>query len=337
MVEVLVATVILLLMVTLLGTITSHLGKMWTEINGQNERRTIARQVLQFMARDLQSAKLPIPTNSLVTTRTNATAQFFVSGSGNMQFLVVSGADFLSSSGTPPIRIANPQAIFFQAPVATNTNQGNLAEIGYFVQWDQTPGKVKPYLCRYYSDATKPSFLIYTSGTGSGLWLSGSGAPTTVAPANPDSKYSGWLADNVLAMWVRCVTGGTNNQPITKYMATTFTPVGSATLFPNKGYSFNSQLGFVDPNNANVGRPGPALPPCVEISLVVIDSSTARKITTLTLMPTLNTYGETDPSAFNSDKTTAGSVQYYMSRLPATIRAGAEVITTTVPLQNITP
>lgn len=324
LVEVLVAISILMLIVVFLGIMAGNVSKMWTVTSSQTQRRTIERDLLQFIARDLQTASLPLPAGPTST----------VSGSSNLQFLVVSGT--YVSSGTSII--GSPQAIFWQAPISANTTKGNIAEIGYFVQWDTTtnPSNPKAYLCRYYSDAgtSGSSFNIYSSGTTS-AWLSGSGAPSAVAPAMPGSKYKGWLADNVIALWIRCttITNGTNMQPIVGSVTST----GGSTSFP-VGCSFDSRLGYFDPSSS-LGRPGPVLPPCVEISLVVLDSVAAQKITPgmLAISSTsVVNYGGTNAAVFSSGTNQAGSIQFYVNRLPKAIKSGARIYTTTVPLLNLT-
>jgi len=325
LIEVVLASGILVLIAVMLGVMAGNVSRMWLAVNGQTQRRSDGRALLEFIARDLQSAQLPIPISPLATS----------GSSGNLEFVV--------SPSNSSTSWQNPHAIFWQAPVATNSGQGKMAEIGYFVQWDTTtkPGVAKAYLCRYYADAATSGsgFGIYRSGIGniSGgsppPWLSTSGAPTTVAPALPSGQYAGWLADNVIALWIQCYSfGGLTAypaQPIVQYPAI---GTGQRTTTPNGGSSFDSLLGFYDPISSSGKRPPPLLPAAVQISLVVVDASTAQKITT-----PLNSYNASNVSTyFNYPSSQAGSVQNYVSLLPSYIRSGTQIYSTIVPLQNIT-
>lgn len=348
LIEMLVATAILLIIVVMLGAMTSHVSRMWTEINGQSQRRTIGRALLQFMARDIQQARLSVPSWQYGPSPDAAYFYPTFAGSGSngtLQFLV----NDLAVTGTACM---NPCSVFWQAPVAENSTQGNIAEVGYFVQWDTTttPGKPKAYLCRYYVDATStsgtaPYFGIYSSGTDA--WVSGTSplmSATAVAPATPSHSYSGWLADNVIGLWVRCVVSGTSTKGIvcTGSSITGFlgpsNPFGAVAIVPpnsvNTHYTYDSEYGYGDPLT-NLSHPGPALPPAVEITMVVLDSNTAAKITPamLTGAGGLQTYNATSPTLLSG--TGAGSVKYYVSQLPPDIRQGAEIFSTTVLLQNV--
>ena len=52
-----------------------------------------------------------------------------------------------------------PQAAFWQAPVAADRSQGDIALVGYFVQWvTNSPTDFGPKLCRLVVDSTNFSF-----------------------------------------------------------------------------------------------------------------------------------------------------------------------------------
>lgn len=276
LVEVLLATSLLVFMIAILGTVTGHISKIWTMVNAQNQRRATGRALLQFIARDIQSIRLPNPAHPADAAN------------GRFQFIAnPSGANYLY-----------PHAFFWQAPVANNTTQGAIAEVGYFVKWNGT----KASLCRFYADPTtkdkksQDAFLIY-----SGNWLSNDEV-ADVAPATETDNYRGWLADNVIALFVRCVNE--SGTPI----------IQDST---NK-YSFNSLSSYTDPTTG-ITYPAPVLPPAIEIAIVVVDANTAQRITAA---PTTSNY--TNPANFYTD------IQSFVNGLPNAVKPGAEVFTTTV-------
>ncbi|XHR29823.1 MAG: prepilin-type N-terminal cleavage/methylation domain-containing protein [Chthoniobacteraceae bacterium] len=296
--EVMLAISILVVLMVMMGSMTSHVGKIWNTVNAQNQRRTVARALVQFMASEIQTATLPVPD-------TSGTG---VSGTQNLQFAVN-----LSSVGIPSTCM-NSHAIFFQAPVAKNTTQGVVAAVGYFVQWDTTTNPRKPtaYLSRYYADPSKASdYLVYTTST----WASNA---LSVASTIPPT-YTGWIADNVIALWIRCLD--TKGVPITLN--------ASGRAFDSSSvFAFDSAQGYTDPSTSVVHR-APAFPPCVEITVVVVDSDAAQRIKTAPTIPL-----PSDPADLIKGKSTPGSILNFVDQLPAKVKSGAEIFTTTVYLPS---
>lgn len=218
--ELLAAMTITLLLVTILAQVVSSVTTAWNRGNGDSERRQNARALTDFIARELRAAIIPL----------NATSNSTLS---NLQFIL--NPDKVGSSNR------NSSALFWQAPVATDSSASDLAEIGYFVRW--VPGNVpQARLCRFFvnpSDAK--NYLIY-SGSNSTQWVSDT-ILSSVAPADSQSGYVGLFAENVAGFWARCLNAD-----------------GSVAAKATEQY---------DSRNTH------ALPYCVEISILLLDSHSA--------------------------------------------------------------
>lgn len=181
-----VAVTVLALLVALLGTLFGQVSRAWVAGEGNVERRRNARALGDYIAAELQGAVLPVE-------------ELAKSGRGNLQFVINPpriGTDF-----------RNADAIFWQAPLATESSHGDLAEVGYFVKWEAK----RPMLCRFFvnpsvgsGSSVKPNtdqFLIYNADPEK--WLSNSLLNDVVQPANKSQGYKGLLAENVIGFWTR--------------------------------------------------------------------------------------------------------------------------------------
>jgi len=296
--EILVAMVILALIVIALAAISTEAGRIWKMTEALNQRRSTGRALLQFIARDLEMAvrQLPYP-------QSNAPNLHFVA---NEPSLI-------------PTTLLNPHAAFWQAPVAADRSKGDLAEIGYFVRWDTTtqPGTAKAQLCRFFVDpADDTHYRVYSSDEdGKPVnWLE-SATINQVAPATAPHGYRGWFADNVIALWLRCLDK--HGDPILK------TAAGTSL---NGGCGFDSRQGF-EITSTGLKQTGPALPTSVEVVLVTVDDHLAKKITA----PLLASPGS--PENFWKDRTTTGSLAHFVAGLPPEIRPGVQVFSTRVVLK----
>lgn len=299
--ELLVAMAVLVLLLMLLASVANHAGRTWQEMNAGNERRIAARAVLRFMANELRAASQPLPMPGAG------------SAAANLQMIASLPTNDANATAVPAA-LLHPHALFWQAPLAQNASFGDIASTGYFVRWDTSqPGLARPVLCRFFSSPEDAShFLIYQSENGSAAdWLS---VHSSVAPATAP-EYRGWLSDHVIALWIRFLDR--DGQPITR---------NAAGKVMNHGYGFDSRQGYR--TAAGIVHPGPALPPCVEIALVVVDSRTAAKITT-PLVPQTTT-----PADFDKSADTPGSVRYFADHLAPEIKAGAQVFFTRVFLPS---
>ena len=189
LVELLVSVSVLALLVALLSGSLQEVGKAWTRGEGNAERRGDARALTDFLASELQGALLP------VSGSVGSSAQ------GNLQFLVNPASNRL------PEACQLGDSIFWQAPLATDTTYGDIAILGYFIDWS---GKT-PSLCRLYippairnesGRVKNPDFLIYDANPDA--WLDAELLARNVAPAEKASGYRGLFAENVPGFWVRC-------------------------------------------------------------------------------------------------------------------------------------
>jgi prepilin-type N-terminal cleavage/methylation domain-containing protein len=277
LVEMLVAMAILSIIVVILLSMTTSLMSTWQFGQARDERRTVGQAALDRIARDLRQAAMPM-------NRSGTNLEFVINPSG-----VSANYEF-------------PQAVFWQAPVATDggTN-GNLAIVGYFVQWVNGT----PSLCRSLINPSSSSYSIYSNPPTT--WITDS-IIQSCAPATASSGYAGLLANNVLALWVQTLDPSGN--PISQS--------GGGVA----GESFDSRLPYSYTNSvytvATTNMPS-ALPASVQIAILVLDSRTARRLT-----------GNEKPTALTGNFW--GDIYGFTTHLPVVIQKGSEVQTMTVDL-----
>lgn len=192
LVELLVSTSVLAMLVLMYVGFFDSASRAWLAGAGNAERRRNARALTDYIGSELKGAMLPVQTVAGTST-------------GNLQFVIN------PSSGQVPASYCNADCIFWQAPLATESTYGDIAEVGYFVKWDETDAQnPRPMLCRFFvNPSTKDStgavssngnFLIYDSSPTK--WLS-SGLIDTVAPATKAKSYLGLFGENVIGLWIR--------------------------------------------------------------------------------------------------------------------------------------
>jgi hypothetical protein len=176
---------------------------------------------------------------------------------------------FILNPASVPVTYQNPDALFWQAPVATDASRGDVAEVGYFLKWDVTQ-KTQPHplFCQLFVNPTDPNFLIYKQPT---TWLS-STILDAVAPANnlSNNAYRGLFAENVLGFWVRC--------------------------YDQTGKWISSD-GHYDSRVSGIPLPNQALPRSVKISMVPADP---RALARITQIPDYAKAGTADPPDLDS-------------------------------------
>jgi len=298
LVEILVSIAILSILTFVLLTMLGSLTTIWQQGQAHNERRTVAQAVLDRMSRDLSMAVFPAS-----RTMTNG-LQMVINPTGVTSTYLY------------------PYAIFCQAPVGTDSvsqgnYQGNLAIVGYFIQWlNGTPGT--PTLSRLLINPSSANYGIYTSPN---AWVGNSilaaNAPSAFVSASANNNYAGLLAENVLALWVQALDPSGN--PIQQTLPT--------------GETFDSRYTYTytntPPNNQSaleVPVTGiSAGPASLRIAVAVMDSRTAKQ---LTAKPTYTTTYPPTATSFWSD------IQTFYNSLPAIIQKGTEIQSTTVNLAN---
>ncbi len=294
--ECLVAMAVLTIMVVLMASVASHVSKAWRDVNAANQRRSVARIPLQFMARELQALCPPVPMPGAAQSP------------ANLQF--VANLPVNTGNATAiPADVLNPHALFWQA---LDSKDGSIVETGYFVRWDTAskPGNALPQFCRFFvGPHDSADYIVYNQVGGvAENWLNM--LPKVTTAKAPD--YQGLMSDNVLALWVRCLD--VDGLPITR---------NAAGQILNGGYGFDSRQGYREPASGKI-HPPPAWPPCVEISLVTIDTMAASRLKS-PVVPTVNS-----PENFDKDANTPGSLLYFMANLPPEARSGAQAFSTRV-------
>jgi prepilin-type N-terminal cleavage/methylation domain-containing protein len=272
--ELLVAITLFAVVAVILLSFINSMNAAWQQGISHNERRGAAMSVFHRISRDLRHAALP-------TDAAGASLQFVVNPPS------------LSST----YKLA--QAMFWQAPSATERSRGDLAIVGYFVQW----ADAVPKLCRFLANPSAAnSHLLYASP---GAWIKDS-LLASDAPATRASGYVGQLAENVLGLWVRPLDQ--LEQPITK-------KASGAAFLPGQ---FDSSEGYISSTGRIYRR---ALPSALEVIIITVDSRTSRLLK-----------GIERPGVPSND--VWKDVNDFYAGLPAEIRRGAEIHSTQIALNN---
>ncbi|MFA7343361.1 MAG: prepilin-type N-terminal cleavage/methylation domain-containing protein [Terrimicrobiaceae bacterium] len=310
--ELLVAMAVLLLLVLALSGIFHHASNAWLKGSGDVESRRVTRSLGDFIGEEMRGALLPARTAS----RT---------GESNLQFLIN------PPSGQVPEDYRNADAVFWQAPLATETSYGDLAEIGYFVKWDQsTPAKPRPVLCRFFVNpstqasgvvAPNPNYKIYDA-TDPDAWLSPN-LLDAVAPATSAQGYNGLFAENVIGLWVRSY--GLDGMELPR-------------AFDSRtGYTYKRQYQYLDADKqlqTNTVNERHYLPARVTVSIVQIDSHYLERLYPLwkSVQTATRASDVPDAEAFIkrlSDPSAPGYSPAFKPLLP-----GLHVYTTEIQLEN---
>ena len=186
--ELMIAMTILAVIMTLFSVMFTGTSKAWLNGEGHAERRRNVRAIADFIGAELQGALVPV-------------AQSTGGGSANLQFIINPPVSKLSAD----YRYAD--CIFWQAPLARETSFGEIAEVGYFVKWENDV----PMLCRFFVNPSvkidgeqkpNPHFLIYQD-TDPDLWMSTEVVSQVVKPADINAGYKGLFAEYVMGLWIR--------------------------------------------------------------------------------------------------------------------------------------
>jgi Tfp pilus assembly protein PilV len=250
LVELLAATSVALLLVAILMGLSGQVSRLQVLGLTETQRHYNTRVALNFMAREIRQS---------VLSRDSST-----SSANRLQFLI--NPSGLNSS------YSNHDSVFWQAPIATTTQAGDLAEVGYFVAWQGTQAN----LCRFFVNPDSTDYMIYSNPT---QWVTND----LLSEFAPGSSDQGLFLENVIGLWVDAFATG---------------DAGAA--------SINSWDSTVSKK----------LPARVTISLVVLDSVVAKRLTA--------------PVSVAS----YGSAESCVANLPPLIRAGASVVTFSVALDN---
>ena len=279
LVEMLVAMTILLIITGLLLSMTGSMMSSWTTDSARNERRTIGRTVFERMSRDLGQTTLPLSRGS----------------SNSLEFII--------NPTTVSAAYQLPQAVFWQAPVTTDgATNGDLAEVGYFVQWADGG----PVLSRLLVNPSEANYLIYKTPTS---WISDT-ILLNSAPSTASAGYSGLLAKNVMGLWVQALDPSGN-------------PIQQASHLT--GENFDSRLAYPYTNSiyptAISTNSAAALPASLQVAIIVIDSRTAKLLK-----------GTEKPSSTSLSGNFWADINSFYSSLSPRIQQGAVIQSTVIQL-----
>lgn len=337
--EVLVATAILVVIVALLASLLGAGQNSLIRIDGGARQRQEAMAVLNMISSELRSSiAAPVHLD-----------EFAHPGTRRAELLInppLLGSDLL-----------NPGAIFWQS--FSMIGDGTPSLVGYFLRWDTSQaGAPRPLLCRFQLESARAGLELnrLRNGTQDRTWIDeDTMIKKNFAPGTAAKGFQGWVADYVIGFFVRALdpTGNTiafqarrvlsdsngRNHRFTSDAAqanfAVYHEANSSAAPPPVDYpgSFDSLDGYAWDTGATLQffhgqtnnltsfkhRYGPALPPMVEIAIVVVPPSALRRLTALPTYPTVNANFWADIDAF-------------VAGLPPEIAASARVYSTTVSL-----
>jgi hypothetical protein len=308
-----IATVILLLLVVVFASVFSSAQTGLITLRNSALRRQNAQTALMTMAGELKAAVAP--------------QGGFYEGANpaDRQLPLLINPPTL---GMDPAT-HNAHSIFW--PVKSSSSDGGTSLVGYVVRWMQESGKPpRPMLCRMKLGAAQlQSVLEGQQGTPSpGDWPA-SGLVDAATKGDADSGFAGWLADDILALYVRALDY--EMKPIkalprkisgpkaTGEPGVLFDAVLTGGVLTN---SFDSRAGYqYSTNSVLVNRFGPAFPAAVEI---VVVSATPKAIRLLGSIPA--SVASADSSLLWSD------VDAFVASLPQALRSEVKTYSVIVPL-----
>lgn len=240
LVELLVSTAVLGLLLVFLAQVANVVAKTWTDSQGRAERRQNGRALVDFIGRDLRGAALPVNSGT----------------PGNVPNL-----QFVLNPPTVAAQDRNPCALFWQAPIGTSTAVGDMAVLGYLVRWDNSGSNPRAALCRLFLNPGDPYHRIYLPGFVDS-WVD-SDVLNAAAPGTRAGSYRGLFAENVIGFWAKCLDVKGN----------------VVTNLPGNGFSSRKDYSGRNGSDVTVTYKAPVLPTSVEVSIVLLDSRAASKVT----------------------------------------------------------
>lgn len=276
--EVLAAMAVLALVAVMILGILDSTREGTSKIVNVSRQRQDAMGALLLMARELQSALRPpglsmelLPGTAILPVHRQP--QLVINPSGIATELV------------------NATTIFWSAGSISGAGKSHL--VGYAVIWRQTENGTRPTLARLQLDSNQAqeALMNYRHNSTQNFWVTND-LVTSTAPATQDAGFAGWLADNVLALYVRALDPEMKpirNQAreVLSYYAQeshTIAPslrfralATAPPVFANGGFDSRRGYRFVRSDNTIIDRYGPALPPAVEIALVVVEPRLLRR------------------------------------------------------------
>ncbi len=245
LVELLVATSVATMLMLILAGVSSQVSKLLTTGISQNQNRVTARAAMSFMARELKQAAIAKQKTYAVGTTP------------------VSALHLVINPSTITAPYMNPDAVFWQAPIATTTTSGDIAEVGYFVfrqeKTDVTGKQVyHSDLMRLFVNPTDTTnYRIYGQP---GLWVD-TGLLDKFIPTKLNN-YQGLFLENVVGLWVMPYKD--NGRPM------------NTVLGPN--VEMTTDHAYDSRHNNVPSAPIDRLPSMVQVSMLVADSTTIKRL-----------------------------------------------------------
>ncbi|KAH0534008.1 hypothetical protein FGG08_007385 [Glutinoglossum americanum] len=325
LVEMVVAMAIFGIMAVLIFTILNSTASITSRTSSRLDANRVARECLDLIGKDLKHIVLPY-------NPSNATSlQLFVNPTG---------------TAAVDSKFSYPHSMFWQTPISRSSGYGNLAEVGYYVTRTLVPANPRLnrlQLRRLYVEPENPAnppsdYLIYSAPN---AWfpkaLMEKFAPDDASTDNSNGQ-KGWVADGVLAMWIRCLD-----------------PLGNPITFKGDGstfqiYEFNSRSGYRYTDKAGdiaypaakiAGGTQPSAIPCfIEVALVCCSPADARRIKNLPDPNALPGFIPLDPTKFYAEvdafTTSARLLNPQASALILTLFAVVMITLLTVTLLLVT-
>jgi len=296
--EMMVATVILLMIMALVAAMTDQVGKIWKKSNAQIESFESARAAFSTMTMRLRQATLNTYLDyydASGNVRTAANSSTFVPASyaraSNLHFVVDQASALVPLQTGQNANFHPTQAVFFQAPLGftvTTASYGNLPNIlnacGYYVEFNTDAAYIPSvvgasvngryrYRLMEFLQPTE-SFAVYsTASTGSASsydsWFTNF-LPPNVTQANAPLRM---LAENIIALVILPELSPRD--------------ASSSSLAPN--YTYDTRAGTITSLAQN------QLPPLLRVVMVAIDEPSAKRLSV--------SAGTSPPSAITTDET----------------------------------
>ncbi len=183
--EMLTATAITMVFMALLAAISGHVSRLIPMEVDKTQQRSGARAALNFIEKEMRQAVLSRDASS--------------STANSLQFLI-----------NPP-KVGAPysfhDSVFWQAPIASTTNSGDFAEVGYFVAWKNN----LPCLCRFFVNPDSPNYLIYRDPDN---WITSD----LLNGFAPGTNFEGLFLENVIGFWMEAYASGNPTEtPLTSW------------------------------------------------------------------------------------------------------------------------
>jgi hypothetical protein len=326
-VELLVSLSVLILMVGLLAQALASAQLGLGNLRNSAQRRQDAGTVLANIAKDLRASLTPM----------NRSFEGADALSGQFQFLInPPGVPLTASSSTA---LANPNTIFWSAAVSNSVGATGL--VGYVVRWGTTPsGAPQPLLCRMFLNTAQaaPQLAQLQAATPTTQWANTS-LVSTYAPADLNDGYQGWVADNVLALYVRALDP--TMTPITQYarkvtgmsalqyyqggLYTVLGATAGASSISGNLVQYDSRQGYQYTSSGNtIDMYGPSLPAAIEIVIVAAEPKDIGRL------PTTLPASVFASTTYNANSDMWVNVTNYMAGLPSSLKKSARAYSTIV-------